>query len=58
MNTTSRRYPRTLEEAFGPNRLPISGPYRRQSPAASSVLDGLALIIMAGLAVFCVAAVL
>jgi hypothetical protein len=29
MNTTTRRFPRTSEEAFGPNPWPLSGPYRR-----------------------------
>ena len=28
MTPTTRRFPRTLDEAFGPPSSPISGPYR------------------------------
>jgi hypothetical protein len=31
MNDTTRRYPRTMHEAFNTDCDPISGPYRRQS---------------------------
>lgn len=40
MNTT-RRYPRTTEEAFGPHSWPISGPYRRSSRALRNIVVGM-----------------
>jgi len=49
------RYPRTLEEAFGPyERGPVEGPVRPFDPADRIVLAGsvLALVVLLGLALW------
>ena len=47
MNTTTRRHPRTTEQAFGPLAWPISGPYRRGSRALNN-------LVVSAVAVACV----
>lgn len=52
MNTTTRRHPRTIEQAFGPNAWPITGPYRR----GGGLVHVLMLALRAGVCIFLAAA--
>jgi hypothetical protein len=45
VHDTFRRYPRTEEQAFGPNPWPMSGPYRRGSQALRHVIVGALAVI-------------
>lgn len=47
MNITTRRFPRTCEQAFGRYDWPIAGPYRRGSQAVRNVLIGAAVVMAA-----------
>lgn len=54
INDTHHKYPRTLQEAFGPytdNRLDTHGPPKRIEPFIREVQDW-ALIVCAGLVIF------
>ena len=49
-NDTTRRYPRTMEEAFNCNSDPISGPYGKQP--FWPVFAIFVIVIVAGIIVF------
>jgi hypothetical protein len=48
-NNTVRRFPRTCEEAFGPNRIAITGPYRRPSRVFARAMRIAGVVVVAAM---------
>lgn len=48
MNHTTRRHPRTLEQAFGPNSWPIEGPFRRRRAMFPRLSAGAIAVALVG----------